>query len=204
MIDQRMYRETFSKLCASEEAKREIIERMTTQTKTYKRRPLRTLGLAAAVVAVLCVTAGAVNAATGGELFQRFTIVWAGEDRLRAVDTAGNEVMVTMAGSELVTKEDGRLFLSADGKKIDITEAMERDGGYHYAYEMTVVHEDGSEEIRTVTIDVTGGTDQWTVTQDNGDGTAYTLVGTEDEVEEVDIALGTGTREGPSAGAAAD
>ena len=41
---------------------------------------------------------------------------------------------------------------------------------------MDVVHEDGSRETRTVTIDVTGDLDRWTVSQDNGDGTSYETV----------------------------
>lgn len=41
---------------------------------------------------------------------------------------------------------------------------------------MTVVREDGSEEPRTVTIPVTGNLEAWTVTQDNGDGTAATTI----------------------------
>ena len=44
---------------------------------------------------------------------------------------------------------------------------------------MTVVHEDGSEEIRTVTIEVTGTPENWTVTQDNGDGVAYVTADSE-------------------------
>ena len=77
---------------------------------------------------------------------------------------------------EPVTKENGRLILHAQGEEIDITEAMETAGAYHYAYDMDVVHEDGSRETRTVTIDVTGDLDRWTVSQDNGDGTSYETV----------------------------
>ncbi len=53
---------------------------------------------------------------------------------------------------------------------------METAGAYDYAYDMDVVHEDGSRETRTVTIDVTGDPENWTVTQDNGDGEAYETV----------------------------
>ena len=41
---------------------------------------------------------------------------------------------------------------------------------------MDVVHEDAAGETRTVTIDVTGDLDRWTVSQDNGDGTSYETV----------------------------
>mgnify|MGYP003272859525 FL=1 len=81
-----------------------------------------------------------------------------------------------MSAGEPGTKENGRLILHAQGEEIDITEAMETAGAYHYAYDMDVVHEDGSRETRTVTIDVTGDLDRWTVSQDNGDGTSYETV----------------------------
>ena len=42
---------------------------------------------------------------------------------------------------------------------------------------MEVVHEDGSRETRTVSIQVTGSPENWTVTQDNGDGIAYETTG---------------------------
>ena len=51
---------------------------------------------------------------------------------------------VTVAAGEPVTKENGRLILHAQGEEIDITEAMETAGAYHYAYDMDVVHEDAA------------------------------------------------------------
>lgn len=128
------------------------------------------------MVMALAVTAGAVNVATDGEFFRQFTIVWTSGNQYLAQDNQGNEVYVTVAAGEPVTKENGRLILHAQGEEIDITEAMETAGAYHYAYDMDVVHEDGSRETRTVTIDVTGDLDRWTVSQDNGDGTSYETV----------------------------
>lgn len=72
MIDRRAYCETFSQLRASGDAKRKVLERMRHQRIKKKPRPLRVLGLTAAVVAALCVTAGAVNLATDGALFRQF------------------------------------------------------------------------------------------------------------------------------------
>ena len=146
---------------------------------THRRIPkiLRAAAIAAAMTCALAVTAGAVNVATDGELFRQFTIVWTGEDSLRAVDEEGNEVQITtVAADDIVAKEDGRLILRANGEEIDITDAMAAEGRYHYEYEMTVVHEDGSEEARTITIDVTGDLNEWTVTEDHGDGVAVTTV----------------------------
>ena len=91
----------------------------------------------------LAVTAGAVNIATDGEFFRQFTIVWTSGNQYLAQDNQGNEVYVTVAAGEPVTKENGRLILHAQGEEIDITEAMETAGAYHYAYDMDVVHEDG-------------------------------------------------------------
>lgn len=185
MIDKRLYYETFSKLRASDEAKQEVWKKM--QYRTKKRRPLRVLGLAAAIIAALCVTAGAVNAVTGGEFLRKFTIVWTGGDSYMAMDDAGNEVRITLVDSETVTKENGRLILRADGKEIDITDAIETDGAYQYTYEVTIVHEDGSEEIQTVTIDVTGNLEEWTVTEDYGDGIAYTTTHSDSEETAAEI-----------------
>lgn len=91
-----------------------------------------------------------------------------------AEDAAGNQVHITLANIGPVTKENGRLFLHANGEKIDITDELVETGSYHDTYEMTVGREDGSEELRTITITVTGNLEAWTVTQDNGDGTATT------------------------------
>ena len=57
-----------------------------------------------------------------------------------------------------------------DGEDIDITDELEAEGVYTYACDMEVVREDGSRETRTISIQVTGSPEQWTVTQDNGDG----------------------------------
>ena len=177
MIDKRLYQETFSHLRASDQAKQEVFQKMQ-EMKHRKRMPrvLRGAAIASAMVMALAVTAGAVNVATDGEFFRQFTIVWTSGNQYLAQDNQGNEVYVTVAAGEPVTKENGRLILHAQSEEIDITEAMETAGAYHYAYDMDVVHEDGSRETRTVTIDVTGDLDRWTVSQDNGDGTSYETV----------------------------
>lgn len=177
MIDKRTYCETFSQLRASEDAKREVLERMRQQSMRRKPRPLRVLGLTAAVVAALCVTAGAVNLATDGALFRQFRVVWSDDSRLEMEDAQGNRVSATLVRENLVTREAGRLILHAGGENVDITDAMATDGRYHYVYDMTVICGDGSQELRTITIDVTGDLTGWTATQDNGDGTTYTVVG---------------------------
>ena len=176
MIDRKLYRETFSRLRASEEAKREVLLKMET-VKQRKRMPkiLRGAAIAAAVAMALAVTAGAVNVATDGAFFRQFTIVWTGEHELTATDGQGNEVYITVADQGPVWEEDGRVFVTGGGEAMDITEALERDGRCRSTRDMTVVHEDGSEEVRTVTIDVTGVPGDWTAVQDNGDGSCITI-----------------------------
>ena len=178
MIDKRMYRETFSQLRASDQAKQEVLQKMQ-EMKQRKRMPrvLRGAALAAAMVMALAVTAGAVNVATDGALFRQFTIVWTSGDQYLARDDQGNAVSITLVDGDVVTEEDGRLILHVDGEDIDITEELETEGVYDYAYDMEVVREDGSRETRTVTIEVTGTPENWTVTQDNGDGVAYETAG---------------------------
>ena len=130
MIDKRLYQETFSHLRASDQAKQEVFQKMQ-EMKHRKRMPrvLRGAAIAAAMVMALAVTAGAVNVATDGEFFRQFTIVWTGEDSMRAVDAEGNEVYITTASEDgTVTREDGRLILHANGEKIDITDATGRRG----------------------------------------------------------------------------
>ena len=109
MIDQKLYRETFSRLRASEEAKREVLER---KRRGGGRLPqlLRGTVIAAAMCMALAVTAGAVNIATDGELFRRFTIVWTGEDELLATDGQGIEVQITLADQGPVWEQDGRVL----------------------------------------------------------------------------------------------
>ena len=162
MIDKRMYRETFSQLRASDQAKQEVLQKMQ-EMKQRKRMPrvLRGAALAAAMMMALAVTAGAVNVATDGALFRQFTIVWTSGDQYLARDDQGNAVSITLV----------------DGEDIDITEELETEGVYDYAYDMEVVREDGSRETRTVTIEVTGTPENWTVTQDNGDGVVYETAG---------------------------
>ena len=177
MIDKRLYQETFSHLRASDQAKQEVFQKMQ-EMKHRKRMPrvLRGAAIAAAMVMALAVTAGAVNVATDGEFFRQFTIVWTSGNQYLAEDGQGNAVSITLVDG-VVTEEDGRLILHVDGEDIDITEELETEGVYDYAYDMEVVHEDGSRETRTVSIQVTGSPEQWTATQDNGDGMVYETSG---------------------------
>lgn len=175
MIDPNLYRETFSRLHASESAKKEVLFMKERKTARLPKL-LRGAAIAAAMCMALAVTAGAVNLATDGAFFRQFTIVWTGEHELVATDGQGNEVYITVADQGPVWEEDGRVFVTGgDGEAVDITEELAETGRYHAAYDMTVVREDGGEEVRTVTIDVTGAPGDWTAVQDNGDGIRVTI-----------------------------
>lgn len=171
MIDKNLYRETFSQLHASDRAKQEVFQNMQEiKHRKHLLRVLRGAAIAAAMVMALAVTAGAVNVATDGALFRQFTIVLAEDNLYLAQDAQGNTVSITLADGDVVTEEAGRLILHVDGEDIDITDELEAEGVYTYACDMEVVREDGSRETRTISIQVTGSPEQWTVTQDNGDG----------------------------------
>lgn len=191
MIDERVYSETFSRLRASQQAKEEVFQMMETR-KHNRRLPkvLRGAAIAAVMVMALAVTAGAVNVATDGELFREFLITWVEDDNLVAVDDQGNQVYITIdqSGEDLVTKENGRLILHAD-QDIDITDELVEKGSYHYEYEAKAVWEDGSQEVRTITIDVTGDLDSWTVTRSNGGDVSDTVTSGESEGG-LDVTLG--------------
>ena len=119
-----MYRETFSQLRASDQAKQEVLQKMQ-EMKQRKRMPkvLRGAALAAAMMMALAVTAGAVNVATDGALFRQFTIVWTSGDQYLARMTRGTRCPSrwwTVTRSE----EDGRLIHHVDGEDVDITERL--------------------------------------------------------------------------------
>lgn len=146
MIDQKLYQETFSRLTASGEAKKEVL--MKVQENNQKKRMGRVLRgtlIAAALAAALAVTA---NAASGGSLLDGIvmTIVATNGIHQTVVDGAGNEFdMISIGGGTEI--RDGRVILVAMGEEEDITEALERDGKFTKTYDA---------EGMEVTVNVTG------------------------------------------------
>lgn len=167
MIDKRLYCETFSRLCASEESKREVIQMMH-EKKHRKSLPkaLRAGAIAAAMTMALAVTAGAVNLATGGEFFQTLRQVWTDgyETRYEGLDPNGNpmELSVTQ-GAAVYETEDGRLMLRAAGEEVDITSGLEEKGEARF---------EKVTDRRTVQVTVSGTREDWvleeTVTEADG------------------------------------
>lgn len=181
MIDRRLYCETFSRLCASEEAKKEVFQMMK-EKKEAKRLPrvLRAGAIAAVMTVVLAVSAGAADLASGGALFRNLREVWSDgyETRYEAVDQDGNQLMFSVSeGARIEKRDDGKVMvLCAAGEEVDITGAMAKDGAYHFEKSM---------ENRSVEVDVTGSADAWELTETitDSDGTAYTNHFTSEDVE---------------------
>lgn len=188
MIDKRLYCETFSRLCASEEAKKEVFQMMK-EKKEAKRLPrvLRAGAIAAVMTVVLAVSAGAADLASGGALFRSLREVWSDgyETRYEAVDQDGNELMFSVsAGARIEKRDDGKVMvLCAAGEEVNITENMARDGAYHF---------EKTTENRTVEVDVAGSVESWELTETvtDSDGTAYTNRFTSDDVE-AELKIGT-------------
>lgn len=181
MIDKRLYCETFSRLCASEEAKKEVFQMMK-EKKEAKRLPrvLRAGAIAAVMTVVLAVSAGAADLASGGALFRSLREVWSDgyETRYEAVDQDGNQLMFSVSeGARIEKRDDGKVMvLCAAGEEVDITENLAEDGAYHF---------EKSTENRTVEVDVAGSADAWELTEivTDSDGTAYTNHFTSEDVE---------------------
>ena len=100
MIDKRLYQETFPISVPPTKPNRRFSEMQRMKHRKRMPRVLRGAAIVAAMVMALAVTAGAVNVATDGEFFRQFTIVWTGEDSMRAVDAEGNEVYITTASED--------------------------------------------------------------------------------------------------------
>ena len=129
MMDERLYRETFSRLRASGEAKKEVLVKMNEMNKKTMRRPLKALravAMAAVLTLALAVTA---NAATNGELFENMRIIFQDDSRIVLENDAGARVEVTgvFADAQL---EDGKLILYVDDAEFDITDEIAENGVY--------------------------------------------------------------------------
>lgn len=178
MIDRNLYCETFTRLCASEEAKKEAFQ-MIEKKRNRQKMPklLRTAAIAAAMTCALAVSAGAVNMATGGAFLRSLREVWSDgyETRYEAVDEAGNVMEVSATAGASVTEENGRMILHAVKEDIDITDEMAENGAYHREWVM---------EQRTVAVDVTGTQEEWKLVEEVTDqaGNIYRSTVTSDDM----------------------
>lgn len=147
MMDERLYRETFSRLRASGEAKKEVFVKMSEmKEKKTMRRPLkalRTVAMAAMLTLALAVTA---NAASNGAMFENLRIIFQDDSRIVLENDAGERVEVTgvFADAEL---RDGKLILTVDNAEFDITADIAENG----VYQGTVTTAEGVDVGVTVT-----------------------------------------------------
>ena len=160
MIDKKLYCETFSRLHASEETKKEVFQmKENMQRRARLPKLLRAAAVAAVMACALAVTAGAVNLATDGALFATLRQVWSDgyETRYEAVDEDGNVMDISVVAGSTITVEDGRMILHAVNEDIDITDEIAETGAYHREWAM---------EQRTVTVDVSGTQEDWTLVEE--------------------------------------
>lgn len=171
MMDERLYRETFSRLRASDEAKKEVLVKMSemNEKRTMKRplKALRVLAMAAMLTLALAVTA---NAASNGMLFENLQIIWQNGSQIMLEDDQGNQVLVTGVYTDAEIR-DGKLVLTVDDEEFDITKDIEEKG----AYSATVESADG----RAVDVSVTGSLEDWEIETSFEDGDVEYNTGTE-------------------------
>ena len=155
MMDERLYRETFSRLRASGEAKKEVLVKMSEmKEKKTMRRPLKALravAMAAMLTLALAVTA---NAASNGMLFENLRVVWQNGSQIMLEDDQGNQVLVTGVYTDAELR-DGKLMLTVDGEEFDITADMKENG----VFSATVENAEG----RAVDVSVTGTLEDWEI-----------------------------------------
>lgn len=177
MIDPTLFRDTFSRLRPSEACVKEIMS-MHQKKHTAPRAGL----IAAAAVAALCVSAGAVDLATDGALSQSITLaiesVWKVND-YKSVSVMEDGTAMTMYDlTASVETRDGRTFLVIGGEEAaDITDALLEEGVYHYR------RVDGGTVFEAT---VTGTPEDWELTTaayDEGETPGVTLTITSDEVD---------------------
>lgn len=166
MIDERLYRETFSRLRASDEAKKEVLVKMN-ETKKMRRpwKALRAVALAAMLTLALAVTA---NAASNGMLLENMRIIFQDGSHIVLENDAGERVDVVgvFADAKL---QDGKLILTVDNAEFDITEEIVESG----VYQGTVKTAGGED----VDVTVTGTLEDYQVQLDFQDGdTDYNIV----------------------------
>lgn len=131
MFDHDMYHVLCEQLTAPQETIEEVIQ-MTKDKKTMrKRRPMRVLVTVAAVCAALAITASASNPEIlEGIVTSIRTSVSIGAYREELV-MENREVMTALCIPDAAVEEqDGRTILTVDGKELDITEELAREGRY--------------------------------------------------------------------------
>lgn len=145
MFDPNEYRNACAQLTLGQEKMEELIAMTENKDKKRLNRPLKTVLIAAACVAALCVTAFAAPAIHN--FFTTTTLVISNED--------GDVAQLLSAPEMTLNTEDGKSILTIGEQTIDVTEAFQKDGYFETTYEDAHIHVT-KEGIATVTITAEG------------------------------------------------
>lgn len=188
MMDPNLYREMFSQLHASDEAKEEVF----LMAKKTGRIPnlLRRTVLAAAMCLALVVMAGAVDAVSGGAVIDGLRQLWSDGwvSGYQGTMEDGTVIDLSVVESSYISHEDDRLMLHVGDDTVDITDDLARDGEYHYVREG---------DRSSIKVDVTGTTEDWSAVESmrmEGDTEALTRSYSSDDPEingEITTSVGT-------------
>ena len=174
MFDPKLYREACRELTAPEDKIEEVIA-MTEHTNKKKRRPLRTVLIAVAAVAMMVVGVSAANPEMVKEFGGRIAeIIQVNTYKMELTAEDGSKITVYAVPQATVENRDGRAILLIDGEEVgDITDELNAEGRFFY--------EGVSGESR-LTITVEGTAEEWTATVMVGDpdGPIYTYSSMQD------------------------
>lgn len=109
--------------------KNNVIAKAAVKNKRVK--PLVKVLIAAAAAAVLATTAIAANAIMSG----KFTMANGGESSYELYPDGQGVVTVVIGQDDFLVKKGDRLYFAIDGKKTDITDAVDTETPYIYTYE---------------------------------------------------------------------
>ena len=174
---------------------------MTEQKNVHKKSRAALVALAAC--AALCISAGAVNVATDGVIWEKlYNLVQINAFKSEAQLGGGETVTLYLADVDLKNR-DGRAILVVSGEETDITDALNQEGKYHY---------ERSDGGTVCTVDVTGTPEHWsmdiatydedgessmvftkTSEDDGGLQSSVTIVGGKDGAAEFDVESETWT-----------
>lgn len=157
MFDRRLYHEVCRELRAPEEKIEEILTMTKTNPPKKRHRPVRTILVAAAAVAMMAVGVSAANPEAVQEmLVQIATVVRVDEFRQEMTTTDGEQLTVLSLPKIQVENQEGRAVLVVDEEQTDITDALAQDGSY--------VYEKATQEGTKLTVTVKGsGAEDWTM-----------------------------------------
>lgn len=185
MFNRRSYLDTISALRADPDKLEEIIK-MKEQNRRHIPHPLRPMAAAAAALALLGISASAVNTEPVQEfLYHISTAVQVGVFRQDVTTEDGMDLTIYRIPEVSLEDREGRAILLMDGEETDITDALTQDGRYTLQQES---------EGTVLDLTVTGSVQDWTLTcsvHDEGEeGLVYTY--TSGEADSSTVTVDTG------------